>query len=75
MGIMGSPNTGNLGGQPLRGHLLASVFHGPEWLTGGRTGAEASVFMLVMIGALFVLFHWAHREVRYPATIVAPAAD
>ena len=67
MGIMGSPNSGNLGGQPLQGHLLASTFQGPEWLTGGPTGAQASVFTLVMIVAFFAAFHLAHREVRYPA--------
>jgi len=66
MGVMGSPNTGNLGGQPLAGHLLASTFQGPEWLTGGRTGAQASVFTLVMVIALFAAFHFAHREARYP---------
>jgi membrane protease YdiL (CAAX protease family) len=66
MGVMGSPNTGNLGGQPLAGHLIASTFQGPEWLTGGPTGAQASVFTLVMAIALFAAFHFAHREARYP---------
>ena len=66
LGVMGSPNTGNQGGKPLAGHLLASSFAGPEWLTGGRTGAQASVFTLAMVAALFALFHWRYREARYP---------
>ena len=37
-----SPNTGN-GGKPLHGHLLDVRFHGPEWLTGGPRGTEASL--------------------------------
>jgi membrane protease YdiL (CAAX protease family) len=66
MGIMGSPNTGNLDGQPLLGHLLASSFRGPAWLTGGPTGAQASVFTLLMVVVLFALFAWRHPAARYP---------
>ena len=73
MGICGSPNTGNQGGKPLQGHLLDSSFSGPDWLTGGLTGAQASVFTLVMVLALFALFHWRHREARYP-TLDSPAS-
>jgi membrane protease YdiL (CAAX protease family) len=72
MGVMGSPNTGNEGGKPLAGHLLASSFEGPEWLTGGRTGAQASVFTLAMIAALFALFHWRYRATRYPVLEKTP---
>jgi len=35
--IAGAPNTGN-GGKPVDDHLLATHFHGPDWLTGGVTG-------------------------------------
>jgi membrane protease YdiL (CAAX protease family) len=68
MGICGSPNTGNEGGKPLAGHLLDGRFTGPDWLTGGPTGAQASVFTLVMIAALFALFHWRHPRAMYPAS-------
>lgn len=67
LGICGSPNTGNEGGKPLAGHLLDSAFSGPDWLTGGVTGAEASVFTLAMALVLFALFHWRFRAARYPA--------
>ncbi len=63
---MGSPNTGNQGGQPLTGRLLESSFHGPDWLTGGPTGAQASVFTLVVIAALFAASHRRFRAARYP---------
>jgi membrane protease YdiL (CAAX protease family) len=66
MGICGSPNTGNEGGKPLAGHLLDGAFSGPDWLTGGVTGAEASIFTLAMAVVLFALFHWRYREARYP---------
>jgi len=67
MGIMGSPNTGNDGGKPLVGHLLASTFHGADWLTGGVTGAEASVLTTMVFVALFALLQWRHPTARYPA--------
>jgi len=73
MGIMGSPNTGNEGGKPLQGHLLASSFSGPDWLTGGPTGAQASVFTLAMVVLLFALFHWRYRQARYPVLEKTPA--
>ena len=66
LGVMGSPNSGNEGGKPLRGHLLDGTFQGPDWLTGGLTGAQASVFTLVTIGLLFAVFHWRHRRAVYP---------
>jgi membrane protease YdiL (CAAX protease family) len=53
MFLFGGPNTGNQG-KPIPGHLLDSAFHGPTWLTGGPMGPEASVFIFVVIAALFV---------------------
>ena len=44
--IFAEPNTGNHG-QPLGGHLLNVTFHGPDWLTGGPCGTEASAFVFV----------------------------
>ncbi len=72
MGICGSPNTGNEGGKPLPGHLLDGGFSGPDWLTGGVTGAEASVFTLAMAVVLFALFHWRFRQARYPVLETTP---
>jgi hypothetical protein len=53
-------------GAMITGHLLNSSFHGPVWLTGGTVGPEASVFVFVIIGALFVVFGLTHRDVRFP---------
>ena len=64
--LYGGPNTGNLG-RPMPGHLLDSSFHGPDWLTGGPMGPEASVFIFPVIAILFWALHRKHREVRYPA--------
>jgi membrane protease YdiL (CAAX protease family) len=53
MWIYSGPNTAN-DGLPMEGHLLASAFHGPAWLTGGPMGPEASAFIFVVIAALFL---------------------
>jgi membrane protease YdiL (CAAX protease family) len=49
------------------GVLLNSSFHGPRWITGGSVGPEGSVFIFVLIGALFVVFDRVYRKVNYPA--------
>lgn len=54
LGVYGAPNTGNQG-RPLPGHLLASSFHGPQWLTGGPMGAEASLLIFPLIAVLFAV--------------------
>ena len=66
MGVFGSPNTGNAGGRPLTGRVLDGAFTGPDWLTGGLTGAQASVVTLAVVAALFAAFHRRHRTRRYP---------
>jgi membrane protease YdiL (CAAX protease family) len=64
MAVFGGPNTGN-DGKPITGHLLASSFHGPQWLTGGPMGPEASLLVFPVIAALFAAFAWRFR--RRPA--------
>jgi len=59
--VVGAPNTGN-GGRPVGDHLLATTFTGPDWLTGGPRGIEASLLVFPVIAVLFVLF-----DRRYPA--------
>jgi membrane protease YdiL (CAAX protease family) len=61
LGVFGGPNTGN-DGKPAAGHLLASSFHGPQWLTGGPMGPEASLFVLPLLGALFAAAAWRFRR-------------
>lgn len=55
MVIFAQPNTGNHG-QSLSGHLLNVSYAGPEWLTGGPRGTEASAVEFVILAALFVVF-------------------
>lgn len=56
--IYGVPDSGMI----ARGHLLKSSFHGPTWLTGGSVGPEASVACFIVIGLLFVVFHFSYPD-------------
>lgn len=51
-------------GQVAPGHLLSSSFHGARWLTGGSVGPEGSVFVFVVIAALWVAFDRVHPPIR-----------
>jgi len=57
--VFGEPNTGNEG-KPLPGHLLDVRFHGPNWLTGGPRGTEASLLVFVVLAGLFYFFNRAY---------------
>lgn len=41
-----------------QGHLLNSSFHGPNWLTGGTVGPEASVFAFVVLALSAAALHY-----------------
>jgi membrane protease YdiL (CAAX protease family) len=64
MFVFGSPNTGN-DGHPVAKHLLEASFFGPQWLTGGPMGAEASLFVFPVLGVVTLLLLRRHRTVRY----------
>jgi membrane protease YdiL (CAAX protease family) len=64
MFLFSGPNTGNLG-RPVAGHLLEASFSGPQWLTGGPMGPEASVAMAVMLAASCWLFSRRYRQARF----------
>ena len=57
--VFAEPNTGNEG-KPLPGHLLDVRFHGPNWLTGGPRGTEASLLVFVVLAGLFYFFNRAY---------------
>jgi uncharacterized protein len=63
--LFGAPNTGN-DGKAVTGHLLATQFNGPPWLTGGPCGLEASLLIFPVIALTFLLFHRLY-PVRSPA--------
>jgi hypothetical protein len=64
--VIGTPN----GGQRPEGHLLDATFTGPDWLTGGTLGTEASFLMYPML-ALATLYVWL-RYRPAAATMVEP---
>jgi hypothetical protein len=57
--VFAEPNSGN-DGKPIPGHLLDIRFHGPDWLTGGPRGTEASLVVFVILAGLFYFFHRAY---------------
>jgi membrane protease YdiL (CAAX protease family) len=60
--VLGAPNSGNHGGQPIPTRLLTGGYHGPAWLTGGRLGIEASWLIFPIVGLLFVTFFLPRRD-------------
>jgi uncharacterized protein len=63
MVLFAEPNTGN-NGLPLTGHLLDVRFHGPDWLTGGPRGTEASLLVFLVLAGLFFLFDRVYPSVQ-----------
>jgi uncharacterized protein len=61
-------------GQLATGHLLASSFHGSRWLTGGSVGPEGSVFVFVIIAAMWLLFDRLYPPAPTEPNQLAPAA-
>src|SRR5215831_248419 len=57
--VFAEPNSGN-DGKPVPGHLLDVRFHGPDWLTGGPRGTEASLLVFVVLAGLFFFFNRAY---------------
>jgi hypothetical protein len=55
-------------GMILPGHLSNATLHGPNWLTGGTPGPEASVIDFLILTFFFLVFdrlYPARREQRY----------
>lgn len=48
--------SGRNAGEYAVGHLLQTAWTGPDWLTGGMLGPEASWFVFVVIALLFLMF-------------------
>jgi uncharacterized protein len=67
--VFAEPNSGN-DGKPLIGHLFDVRFHGPDWLTGGPRGTEASLLVFLILAGLFYFFGRT-----YPADAATPAVE
>jgi uncharacterized protein len=55
-------------GMIFPGHLSNAALHGPNWMTGGTPGPEASVFDFLILAVFFFVFdrlYPARREQRY----------
>jgi len=60
--------SGPNGGQFAPDRLLNAMFHGSDWLTGGKLGPEASLLVFPVITAMFFAFHFLYRD-RAPAGV------
>jgi len=58
--IIGTRN----GGQTPVGHLFNVTFPGPDWITGGQLGTEASGFMVPAVIATFIWVGWFLQPAR-----------
>lgn len=72
--LWGGPNSANQG-RPFPEHLFASSLHGPEWLTGGRLGIEASAFVFPVMALSMLLFLLLHRRTKWPEFAVTRRAE
>jgi membrane protease YdiL (CAAX protease family) len=47
------------------GHLMRPSFQGPDWLTGGSVGPEASALCFLVIAGVGTVFARRYRDVRF----------
>jgi hypothetical protein len=59
-------------GQIAQGHLFNASFTGPDWLTGGTVGPEASWLCILLIGVLLAVFSIWMRAAKYPDPASVP---
>jgi membrane protease YdiL (CAAX protease family) len=70
MVLFAQPNTGN-NGQSLTGHLLDVSYRGPEWLTGGPRGTEASALEFLILAFLFFAFARVYPSITVRSDVIA----
>jgi uncharacterized protein len=58
--------SGQNAGEYAVGHLLETRWQGPQWLTGGLLGPEASWMIFVVIALMFVIFNRHYRQKKFP---------
>ncbi|MFY9681713.1 MAG: hypothetical protein WAK70_07775, partial [Candidatus Sulfotelmatobacter sp.] len=59
--------SGQNAGEYAVGHLLETRWSGPQWLTGGLLGPEASRMVFVLIVLMFVIFDRCYQQKKFPA--------
>lgn len=58
--------SGQNAGEFAVGHLLQTTWQGPDWLTGGQLGPEASWMVFPVIVGMFVIFDRLYRQKKFP---------
>jgi CAAX protease family protein len=58
--------SGQNAGEYAVGHLLEPRWQGPQWLTGGLLGPEASWMIFVVILLMFVVFNRQYPHQKFP---------
>lgn len=66
----GVPDSGLLPSQSL----LNATLSGPNWLTGGTVGPEASIFCPIVLAIVAIVFSLKYRDARY-RPLSAPSAS
>ncbi len=57
--------SGQNAGEYAVGHLLQTSWQGPQWVTGGLLGPEASRLVFPVIALMFVVFDRLYRRVKF----------
>jgi hypothetical protein len=57
--------SGQNAGEYAIGHLLQTSWQGPQWVTGGLLGPEASRLVFPVIAIMFVVFDRLYRRVQF----------
>ena len=57
--------SGQNAGEYAVGHLLQTSWQGPQWVTGGLLGPEASRLVFPVIALMFVAFDRLYRRVKF----------
>jgi uncharacterized protein len=59
--------SGTNGGEYAIGHLLETSWQGPQWLTGGALGPEASWIVFLVLALMFGIFNRLYRHKKFPS--------
>jgi membrane protease YdiL (CAAX protease family) len=60
--------SGQNGGEYAVGHLLETTWQGPQWVTGGLLGPEASRLVFPVIALMFWVFNRYYPEAKFSKT-------
>jgi hypothetical protein len=61
--------SGQNAGEYAIGHLVETRWQGPQWLTGGMLGPEASWMVFVVIALMFAIFSRHYRVKKFPPSV------